>query len=465
MARADILSVLYTKNISPLEFHFENLKGIPLLSMISMTDIKYIDDIAIDPRIKKPRDKLKYINQILNPRGFRKLAAGTNRICYKFLEEPSIVLKVATSRVAQKDNPNEYNNQMFLKPFVCKCFEVTPSGTIGEFERVEPITSKEEFISIAPDVFDMLYKHIDGRYILEDVGSDYFLNYGLRKSFGPVLLDYAYMYELDGKKLYCNKPDLTSHTGTCDGAIDYDAGFNNLICEKCGKRYFAIELKKDIENNNILVNNEQGEYNMRIRLSRGNQIIMEKDTNGFKVTDTIKPVADKVTENPIPEVDLNNIPNSETVLYNHTSNNEPISIPAPPIRNNSYIPNMDNPNPYDIKKEEQDLSTITKEEQPTYENSETVSLVEKILDNIENTEVQTVEDEIPECTVPVVEPEDVERDENDKGTFSIDIPKVDPLYSNNVEELSGKELIKELSEKEAEDVHFVNKPVDLMSEF
>lgn len=461
MARADILNILYSKNISPLEFHFENLKGIPLLSIISMTDIKYIDDIAIDPRIKKPRDKLQYINQILNPRGFRKLAAGTNRICYKFLEEPSIVLKVATSRVAQRDNPNEYNNQMFLKPFVCKCFEVTPVGTIGEFERVEPITSKEEFMSIAPDVFDMLYKHIDGRYILEDIGSDYFLNYGLRKSFGPVLLDYAYMYELDGKKLYCNKPDLSSPTGTCDGAIDYDAGFNNLICEKCGKRYFAIELKKDIEKNNISINNEQGEYNMRIRLSRGNEVVMEKDTNGFKVTDTIKPVKKEIPnsaiENPIPKVELSNISVNETGIYDTNTNSEPIPIPVPPVRNINNIPNIENPNPYELDKKEE----IKVDRDTSHEQNDIVVLADELKDIIDS--------DIPQCTVPVAEPEDVIRDEDDKGTFSIDIPKVDPLYSNTTnsekEELLGKELIHELSSKESEDVHFVNNPVDLMSEF
>ena len=33
------------------------------------------------------------------------------------------------------------------------------------------------------------------------------MNYGLREGFGPVLLDYPYVFELDGRKLICNVPE------------------------------------------------------------------------------------------------------------------------------------------------------------------------------------------------------------------------------------------------------------------
>ena len=42
----------------------------------------------------------------------------------------------------------EYQNQFLIKPFCTKVFEVSPCGTVGIAERVEPITSKAEFISI-----------------------------------------------------------------------------------------------------------------------------------------------------------------------------------------------------------------------------------------------------------------------------------------------------------------------------
>ena len=83
-----------------------------------------------------------------------------------------------------------------LKPFVTKMFECSPCGTVATVERVEPITSRQEFLSVADDIFDLLNQQILGQYILEDIGTNYFMNYGLRKGFGPVLLDYPYLFEL-----------------------------------------------------------------------------------------------------------------------------------------------------------------------------------------------------------------------------------------------------------------------------
>lgn len=272
MARADVMNILYSKNLSPLEFHFEELQSYPLLMYLTIEDIEKLRQIAISARLaSKPKEKLRMINEVLLPRNFRKLASGTNRVVYKHLEDQRVVLKVALDRVGLRDNPCEYRNQFYLRPFITKCFEVSPCGTVGLFERVEPIITKDEFISVAEDVFDLLNKFIIGKYILEDIGEKYFQNYGLRKGFGPVLLDYPYMYELDGNKLYCNQPDLTTPSGYCDGLIDYDIGYNNLICTKCGKRYLATELKKYSDNNQIILKNE-GDVDMKFSIFRGEQL-------------------------------------------------------------------------------------------------------------------------------------------------------------------------------------------------
>lgn len=272
MASSNILDVLYSKNLSPLSFDWDSLRCRPLLSIISQSQIDYIRSIILDPRyVSKPDKRRKIIDQVMYSIGFKRYVEGTNRVCYISLDDNSIVIKVAKEKVGMRDSPMEFKNQNILKPFVCKCFEVTPCGTIGLFERVDPITSISEFVSISEDVFDLLNKYIDGRYILDDIGSNYFLNYGIRKGFGPVLLDYPYMYLLDGNKLYCNNPDPTSPTGRCEGLIDYDIGFNNLLCEKCGKRYLPIELKKEIEQGEIIIKGK-GEYKMKVKIMRGNEL-------------------------------------------------------------------------------------------------------------------------------------------------------------------------------------------------
>ncbi len=275
MARVDVYNLL-RKKYNP-NFDYNNLKGIPLGCLFSMDDIKYINGIVNSVKLTaKTQEKYKLIDEVMNYRGFAKMSSGTNRVCYKFLEDQRIVVKVAFRRTGLSDNRNEFVNQNYLKPFCCKCFETTMCGTIAEFEKVEPIVCKEEFKYIAEDVFDLLNKKIDGRYILEDIGSDSFLNYGIRKGFGPVILDYAYVYEIDGDKLFCTAPDKNNPSIPCGGEIDYDVGFNEIHCTKCGKKYFGTELAKVYHENEEIIT-RKGEKKMIIEIREGNDVINRKE--------------------------------------------------------------------------------------------------------------------------------------------------------------------------------------------
>ena len=68
------------------------------------------------------------------------------------------------------------------------------------------------------------------------------MNWGVRENFGPVLLDFPYVYKLDGSKLFCRAKNPLSPTGCCEGEIDYDAGYNELVCKRCGVVYRAKEI-------------------------------------------------------------------------------------------------------------------------------------------------------------------------------------------------------------------------------
>lgn len=91
------------------------------------------------------------------------------------------------------------------------------------------------------------------------------------------------MFELDGKKIYCNKDDIYSPTGKCGGLIDYDIGFNNLICEKCGKRYLAIELKKYKKEYSIML---KGDDTMKVSIRKGKETI-KKFNHSITTSDVI----------------------------------------------------------------------------------------------------------------------------------------------------------------------------------
>lgn len=298
-----IIERLKSKKVTIDEFNFDKLSAPPLAMFFAPQDIWELNGIAKSIRLSgKLQEKLRLIDNICKRRGLVKFGSGTNRVIYRHPEFNQFVFKIAYDNVALMDNFNEFRNQYLLKPFVAKTFEVSPCGTVAISERVKPITSREEFISIADDVFTLLNDFIIGKYIMADIGTQFYMNYGLREfnSFGPVLLDYSFLYELDENKIYCNKPDPTSPTGLCEGEIGYDDGFNHLYCSKCGARYKAIELKKKIKDNEIIVQ-RQGELKMKINLKGGststNKIVETENGSNDNFLNTMESIIKKPRSN------------------------------------------------------------------------------------------------------------------------------------------------------------------------
>lgn len=278
MSRVSLIEQLYTpKKKSALEFDYDKLWAPPIRCLLSQQDIDQLYKIATSLKYNGDIEK-KYelIDAVMKPRGFRRGNRGTNRVVYNFLEDTSFCMKIALDRVGIKDSPAEYKNQEFFKPFCCKIFEVDPTGVIACVERVNPISSLEEFMSISDDVYNMMVTKIIGKYVVDDLGTEKFMNYGIRYNsngvaFGPVVIDFPYAYELDGAKLRCGKPIKTPLGEIpCGGEIDYDAGMNNLVCSKCGRNYTAKELSKD--DSNVLKfysgDNELIKKTMRARIVR-----------------------------------------------------------------------------------------------------------------------------------------------------------------------------------------------------
>lgn len=235
------LGMLYDEE-SSCRFDFDKLKAMPISYYLNPLDIQALNKIATSIKYQSNvKEKFKSMDRIMKRRGFVKYACGTNRRIYRFLEDDSILMKVAYDRVGIEDNPNEFVNQNYLKPFVSKMYDVTPCGTVGLVERIEPIRTREQFEANGDQIFDLLYFNIIGKYALDDIGTDAFMNYGIRKGFGPCILDYAYLYELDEDKLHC-KHKLNGHR--CNGLIDYSTDFNTLICERCGRTFTAKEIGK-----------------------------------------------------------------------------------------------------------------------------------------------------------------------------------------------------------------------------
>ena len=269
------------------EFNFDALRANPLSAYLSIYDINELNRIARDPKLSSSmQKKVKMLDEVLKPRGFKRFSGGTNRMVYRHLEDTSIVIKVAYKEQGFKDNYADYMNQQILKPYVPKTYEISPYGVVILCERVYPIRSLEEIKDgVWLDIFYLITMKLIGKYVLEDIGTKYFKNYGIRAGFGVVLLDYSYVYEIDPDKLIC-KQYIPQLGRMCNGEIDYDEGFNRLICPCCGKEYSAKDLAKDATKqyqsyfNNININIEsKGEVdNMKMRLVQGDKTIKEIDT-------------------------------------------------------------------------------------------------------------------------------------------------------------------------------------------
>ena len=269
MAKLNVYDILRSKNKSFDEMAFDAMQIPPMHYFLSPQDVEYLHKLATSNRLSsKIREKSKMINDLMVARGFKRFSSGTNRVVYKYLENDTFLVKIALDKVGMQDNPLEYHNQFLLKPYVTKVFYVSPCGTVAFVERVLPIKNINEYKSIASDVFDMIVNKILGRYVMDDIGTKYFMNIGIRYGFGPVILDYPYCYKLDGNKLFCS--EQLADGSICDGEIDYDAGFNHLICHKCGKVYLARNLQDDTVSNTIVI---KGGTSMKIEVVKDGKVI------------------------------------------------------------------------------------------------------------------------------------------------------------------------------------------------
>ena len=266
-AENDLLAMMYRGTTTIQEVQWEQLPYVPLMALVTPADITYLRKLITSPRYSgNSKAKIEKMDELMHYRGFTKFAGGTNRVVYVHPNAPYNVFKVAIDIVGIKDNPAEYRNQYLLKPYCCRVFECSPCGTIASFEKVDRMTTFDEFYSVAEDYYYFITQVIIGKYVMDDIGIDYFMNIGIRKGFGVVLLDFPYLYELDGSKLHCNK--ILDNNIICNGEIDYDAGFNKLVCSRCGKTYTASELAKPVSDSyhNLSIS-KKGGSRMKLKIN------------------------------------------------------------------------------------------------------------------------------------------------------------------------------------------------------
>ena len=283
LARLETINRLTSYNES-LKFtisDWNKMSKPPLISYVPPNVIEQVRQVVDSVRLMNlPSKKYKMVNEILSPLGIKPLASGTNRRTFYVEYDPSVVIKIASDRVGKRDNLSEFRLQEVVKPFCTKTFDVTPDGVMSLVERVETMTSYQFKYVYTGDIFDFIMLILDRGYIMEDIGGNFHKNWGLRVGFGPVILDYPYVFEVDYAKLRCSFVDPITKE-KCDGYLDYDysKGMSEIVCTKCGTRYsarsLAIEYNKESIINTRKRDNEMPLFNntMKVFIKRGDKIV------------------------------------------------------------------------------------------------------------------------------------------------------------------------------------------------
>ena len=330
-----ILNMMYRGTTTIANFNWDAMTTVPILYLMTPDDIDYIKNLILSPRYSgNNKYKMEKIDEIMHYRGFSRFAGGTNRLVYTHPMAPNAVFKVAIDSIGINDNPAEFRNQHFLKPYCCKVFECSPCGTIASFEKVDRITTFEEFYTIADDYYYIIVNVILGKYVMDDIGIDYFMNVGIRVGCYPVLLDFPYLFELDGRKLECS--NVLDDGRICSGEIDYDAGFNKLVCKKCGRVYRARDLAKPPKEGGILLR-QKGGRRMLLEITRGDKVIKTYDSTIER--DYLSRNDRDVTNDRVPEVVLKRV----SVKTNNTKASAPKAeqpVESKPTKNESNTPEV-----------------------------------------------------------------------------------------------------------------------------
>lgn len=269
-------SILYSPQPTAQQQLFESITMPHWTAFVTPGDINSLYQIITSASLAGNFDKKKkMIDEIMESRGFKYMSGGTNRMVYRHYEFPTIVAKVPIDKVGLNDNFCEYKNQKYLWPYCAKMIQVAPLGVIGFAERVEPILNRYQFNAFAPMIY-MVTLHIIGEYVMEDIGTKYYKNWGVRKGQTVVLLDYPYLFRLDGRKLICNH--LLPNGLPCGGEVDYEKGFNHLYCTRCGRMYNAAELQMAVDSKEIdlLYQSNKikgGKKPMLVKLMKGDQVL------------------------------------------------------------------------------------------------------------------------------------------------------------------------------------------------
>lgn len=191
------------------------------------------DDYEVEEgHTKNVNECAKILNERFEPKGFKEIGIGSNRIAYL---KDGYVYKIAMDRRGCIDNLSEYMRSIEEPQYLAKVYETNRMIAVVEYAR---LMSYSEF-SENKDVIRGMLEHLSMRYVTQDMGliSKNYCNLGFRSNGDIIFIDYAYMYKISGKedKLVCS---------VCGGDIEPNDDFTGYRCcnKQCRTEYLTYEV-------------------------------------------------------------------------------------------------------------------------------------------------------------------------------------------------------------------------------
>jgi hypothetical protein len=195
-----------------------------------------LNKICRNSVVSDNNEKVSFMLDVLNRNNieYDELGPGTNRLAILI---DNYVFKIALDRWGLQDNLNEFTVSQELQPFVVKTYEVNDNGLISVCEYITVI-SREEFENNFEPIRSILGT-ISESYVIGDVGTipKNFTNWGYRDNGELVILDFAYIYRVDGNEILCSIDQTI---------LEYDKNFHSMLCPKCKRKYSFMDVRRKI---------------------------------------------------------------------------------------------------------------------------------------------------------------------------------------------------------------------------
>lgn len=199
----------------------------------TMEELNDLYDICLSHRFSDNNKKVDAINYMLRDKKFLELGAGTNR--YSMLKD-NYVFKFALDRFGFDDNWTEFNMAEDLQPYVTKTYECNGLIAVAEYVNIISLNDFQENKEVIRNILSALAT----KYLFADLGAidKNFRNWGYNDKHELIILDYGYIFERDDLLMRCTK---------CHQRIGYDTNYDQMVCEKCGKKFAIHDIKRMLD--------------------------------------------------------------------------------------------------------------------------------------------------------------------------------------------------------------------------